>query len=104
MIKWTDFAKRRKLNLEDFITNYTYEQYQRWCEYRSVIPVSQGDFTFGSIKSSKEPPIENPAVVYTNKQLNKMKKAELVSLAGELDIDLDGSETKKIIVSLIQSL
>ena len=105
MIKWTDFAKRRKLNLEHFIeNNYTYEQYQRWCKYRSVIPVAQSDFTKGPIQTPETVVVEETPTVYTSKELNKMKKAQLVSLATELQIELTGSETKKVIVSLIQSL
>ncbi len=105
MVKWNDFARRRKLKLEDFISAYTYDQYTQWCEYRKVIPVPQADF---GIQPEVSPVVQDeivePIKKYTSKELNKKKKADLVSLAENLNIELDGSETKRILISKILSV
>ena len=103
MVKWNDFAKRRKLKLEDFVSSYTYEQYTQWCEYRKVEPVAKEDFGLLSpVAEPQETPIKT--VNYTSKELNKKKKAALVSLAESLGVELDGSETKRTLVSKILKL
>ena len=96
-VQWNDFARRRNLQLEKFIETMTYNQYKRWCEYRSVIPVDEALY-------SVEAQVEETPKQYTRKELTKMLKADVTSVATDLKIDLDGTETKKKIISLILSL
>jgi len=103
-VQWNDFARRRNLELEKFIETMSYTQYKRWCEYRSVIPVDEGSYSI--VVQVEEPSIEieEPRKEYTRKELTKLLKADVMSLATDLDIELDGTETKKKIVSLILGL
>ena len=105
-VQWNDFAKRRNLQLKKFIESMPYKEYKRWCEYRSVVPVPE---THYSIEKQTETLAETTSETesvphYTRKELTKMLKADVSALASELNIELDGTETKKKIVSLILSL
>jgi len=97
-IEWKDFAKRRKLNLIDFINSMGYKEYSRWCSYRSVTPVDEELYVESHISS------EAATQTYTKKELNKLLKAKVTNIAKDLNIDLSGGETKKELVSLILAM
>lgn len=105
-VQWNDFARRRNLQLEKFIETMSYNQYKRWCEYRSVVPVDEASYIVNT-QVKDAPPVEiveEPRKEYTRKELTKMLKADVTSVATDLKIDLDGTETKKKIISLILGL
>lgn len=104
-VQWNDFARRRNLELEKFIETMTYNQYKRWCEYRSVIPVDEASYSkVVQIEEVSPVTVEESRKEYTRKELTKMLKADVTSIATDLKIDLDGTETKKKIISLILGL
>mgnify|MGYP006226508763 CR=1 FL=1 len=92
-IKWEHFAKRRNLNLEQFKDHLSYDQFVKWCKQRNVEPVSQPEF---SKKTQKEQIVE-----HTESTLKRHRKDKLIQIANDLDLDLDGKETKKDLVKLI---
>jgi len=100
MIEWNDFAKRRKLNLEDF-KEWSYEDYTQWCVSRYVTPVSEESFS--AVKTIVEPIVETASVPITidEKRLKKMKKSAIIELCEVRGIDLDGHETKANLISMI---
>ena len=99
-VQWNDFARRRNLKLENFVNSMSYIEYTRWCEYRSVIPVPETQYKIQIIS----PSIPVKEKFYTQKELTKMLKTDLIDYALELGISLDGSETKKQITDLILDL
>ena len=108
-VQWNDFAKRRNLQLENFIESMTYQEYKRWCDHRSVIPVEETFYVVEIENHVVVPVLEEsiesePSPVLTRKELTKMLKSNLATIASELNIDLDGTETKKKIISLILDL
>tara|TARA_B100000989_G_C19215006_1_gene333458 strand:+ start:119 stop:421 length:303 start_codon:yes stop_codon:yes gene_type:complete len=92
-IKWEHFAKRRNLNLEQFKDHLSYDQFVKWCRQRNVEPVSELEF---SKKTQKDQIVE-----HTESTLKKYRKDKLLQMAADLDIDLQGKETKKDLVKLI---
>lgn len=98
-IEWIDFAQRRKLNLVNFIESMTYTEYSQWCTYRSVIPVDESLYT-----TEKTVPLSKQTKKWTKKELNKLLKADVTKVALDLPIELEGSETKKELISLILEL
>ena len=110
-VKWDIFAKRRNLDLEYFIDNMKYEEYKRWCEYRSVIPVKESEYfvfkhpvvetTSNETEIRVAPEKEVPKFNMTRKSLNKMKKQQLVNLVKDHSLKTNGSETKRQLISLL---
>lgn len=98
-VQWNDFARRRNLKLENFVNSMSYVEYTRWCEYRSVVPVDEPQY---KVQEPEPEILEEKS--YTQKELSKMLKADLVDHALGLELSLDGSETKKQIISLILDL
>ena len=109
-VKWDIFAKRRNLDLEYFIDNMKYDEYKRWCEYRSVIPVKKNEYFVSkpvveTVSHEAEPSVtpeqETPKFNMTKRALTKMKKQQLVDLVNEYSLHTNGSETKRQLVSLL---
>ena len=99
------FMKRRNLGWASF-QGLEYDRYVQWCMVRKIIPVEKDEFL--SHKNSlpaKEQVTEKtlpPNPKHSDpKSLGRKKKADLVSLASVYGIELNGSETKKQLVSLI---
>ena len=107
MIEWSDFAKRRKLDLNMF-GSVTYEEYSEWCLSRSVTPASQESFDNANpampvvsekkIVSAELPQNEDSL---SAKELRKMRKSDLVDYCARNSIQVKGSETKQQLVKLI---
>ena len=99
------FMKRRNLGWASF-QNLEYDRYVTWCHVRKIIPVNEQEFLANKTPTQKEEPVEvkelPPNPRHSDpKLLNRRKKAELVELATVYGIELDGTETKKQLVSLI---
>ena len=103
-VKWEQFAKRRKINLEMF-KNMSYEDYCAWCTYRKVEPVPEE--SYGHVRNfitavdeceSAETVVEHE---FNEKQLKKLKKLALEKICDDHDADYGPKDTKK---SLIQKL
>ena len=95
------FMKRRNLGWSSF-SNLEYDRYEKWCHVRGIIPVSEEEFITNTqeVTVVKEVSQPNPEHL-DSKLLNKKKKANLVELAQNYGVELDGSETKKQIIPLI---
>ena len=105
-VKWQDFAKRRKIKIENF-HHMDYDEYSRWCAARSVEPVTRD--TFPQVTQplvEAEIPLEENTPTATRKTmtlkgLSKMKKTDIQSLCDESNVVYTFQTTKK---QLIQKL
>ena len=103
------FMKKRNIGWVAF-QGLEYDRYVKWCHVRRIIPVDEEEFLANKTTRVKEAPKETPKKLPSNprhsdsKSLNRKKKADLVGLAEVYGIHLEGSETKKQIVSLIVNL
>jgi len=122
-VKWKEFAKRRRVTLDNF-KHMDYEEYSKWCAARRVEPVLLELFP----KAEKVKKIENieevilqveniepetiteieleeiSEPIYTQKGLSKMKKSEVQYLCDQLGVEYTGSHTKRQLVQKILSL
>ena len=99
------FMKRRNIGWASF-SGLEYERYVKWCHIRKIIPVGEQEFLANKSQEQKEETVEveelPPNPQHSDpKLLNRKKKADLVELANVYGIELDGTETKKRLVSLI---
>ena len=78
-VKWNDFAKRRKIDLEMF-QNMTYEEYAQWCSIRSVEPVPKDSYLGVQnmlLKTYQDVEVYSlPEQEYSEKELKKLKKQD----------------------------
>ena len=115
-IKWTDFAKRRKVKLDNF-KHMSYEIYQEWCSVRGVEPAPRDQFPVESVQEKVPVKIndkkadvseieleKSPIHEYSPQSLPKMKKSEVQSLCNQLAIEYTPSHTKRQLVHKILSL
>tara|TARA_R110002153_G_scaffold273689_1_gene445268 strand:+ start:31 stop:405 length:375 start_codon:yes stop_codon:yes gene_type:complete len=118
-VKWQDFAKRRKLAIEDF-AHMDYSAYAIWCSARRVEPIAQDLFP----AKQKETPvlaiveqeiakdksetdneiISIPVKVFSFKSLSKMKKSQVQSICDDNSIDYTAASTKRQLVQKILEL
>tara|TARA_B100000676_G_C18001447_1_gene801138 strand:+ start:228 stop:572 length:345 start_codon:yes stop_codon:yes gene_type:complete len=112
MVKWEQFAKRRRINIEMFAA-MSYQDYCGWCNFRKVEPVSQESFEgvkriIVPQEDKIETPVEEVVTVTTHefdeKQLKKLKKDALVSLCQEFNVGLNNSSTKRELISGLLAL
>ena len=111
-ISWKDFAQRRKVDLEMF-RSMVYSDYVQWCEFRKVEPVSKESFD-GVKNLLVNQPVEKPIPAtevttvathhFNEKQLKKLRKPALITLCLEQQCQLEGTETKSNLVSLLLNL
>ena len=99
------FMKRRNIGWSSF-SGLDYDRYVKWCHVRKIIPVEKEEFLANKSPKQEAKTVEAkelpPNPRHSDpKLLNRRKKAELVELATVYGIELDGSETKKQLVSLI---
>lgn len=100
-VKWEQFAKRRKINLEMF-KNMDYSDYCDWCNNRKVEPISKESYE--STKIMLAPAVELPPVAivkvqeFDEKQLRKLKKTTLEKLCSDRDLEYSVKDTKKKLV------
>ena len=99
------FMKKRNIGWVAF-QNLEYDRYVTWCHVRKIIPVGEQEFLANKTPKQEVQTVEvkelPPNPRHSDpKLLNRRKKAELVELATVYGIELDGSETKKKLVSLI---
>lgn len=102
MVAWKYFSKRRNITLQS-LSDLSYKEYHAWCTVRGVLPLSKTEwpYTDGHITEEvQEPDLPN----WTYKSLNKKKKSVLSNLAKKHHVNLDGTETKKIIINLLLGL
>lgn len=105
-VKWEQFAKRRKINLEMF-KNMSYMDYCSWCENRKVEPALKELYESARIMVVPaedlivEKPIESNLQELDEKQLKKLKKTMLEKLCSDLGLEYSVKDTKK---KLIQKL
>lgn len=99
------FMKRRNLGWASF-QGLEYDRYVKWCAVRKIIPVDKDEFISHKQDIKKEEPVIDktlpPNPKHSDaKSLGRKKKADLVDLASVYGIELNGTETKKQLVSLI---
>ena len=99
------FMKRRNVGWASF-SGLDYDRYVKWCHARKIIPVEKEEFLANKLPQQNEKKVEENALPSNPqhsdpKLLNRKKKADLVELANVYGIELDGTETKKQLVSLI---
>jgi len=110
-VEWEDFAKRRRLKLSNFRRTLSYDEYVAWCDRRAVIPVDASVYTDTDstkqetpLKNDHTPEIEKKPVVYVKKELNKLRKANLLNLATEHGLEVEKSMTKRQLVTLLLNM
>ena len=99
------FMKKRNIGWVAF-QNLEYDRYVTWCHVRKIIPVDEQEFLANKSPIQTEEIVEEKELSSNPqhsdpKLLNRKKKAALVELANVYGIELDGTETKKQLVSLI---
>jgi len=110
-VEWEDFAKRRRLKLSNFRRTLSYDEYVNWCDRRAVIPVDASVYIDTDstkqetpLKNDHTPEIEKKPVVYVKKELNKLRKANLLNLATEHGLEVEKSMTKRQLVTLLLNM
>jgi len=117
MIKWEQFAKRRKLKLQMF-ASMEYAEYKSWCATRKVEPVSELKFADSKptiVTKSKasitdivteEKTLVQKAVTlhYLLADLKKLRKSQLVAICKKDKLDFDSGMTKKELIDFLLSL
>ena len=99
-VLWSDFAKRRNIDIKTFQNHVSYEQYTRWCDQRNVEPVTQEVFET-PLEIEQPEVIEEELVVPDMSKLNKLKKAQITDLLDSYSVEYVSSDTKR---QLIQKL
>jgi len=117
MIKWEQFAKRRKLKLQMFVS-MEYTEYKSWCAARKVEPVDELKFTDSkpTIVTKPEASItdivakekilvqKEVALHYSLADLKKLRKSQLVGICKKDKLDFDSGMTKKELIDFLLSL
>ena len=114
-VKWEQFAKRRKINLEMF-SRLDYDAYKSWCQFRKVEPVSEEIF----LDAKNEPapletkPINDKTSLDNQKEatpfeldiekLNKMRKNQLLAYCKKNNVTVSNKSTKKQLINKLISL
>ena len=100
-VLWSDFAKRRNIDIKTCQNHVSYEQYVKWCDQRNVEPVTKAAF---ETLPTPEPVQKEPEqTVPSLSKLNKLKKAELTAVLETYSIEYDGSETKRQLLQKIKN-
>ena len=123
-VKWQDFAKRRKLVIEDF-AHMSYSEYTVWCSVRRVEPVPQALFPVSKEENPKpiiivqvmpEAQVEAQVIEeieevvtlesqeFSFKSLFKMRKSLVQGICDDNLIDYSVTSTKKQLVQKILEL
>jgi hypothetical protein len=113
MVKWEQFAQRRKINLEMFRT-MSYNDYVGWCTFRKVEPVSKD--TYESVRNFVAKPaakveteLSADAITVSThefdaRQLKKMRKDGLAKLCEEFQVKFESTDTKRQLISKLLAL
>ena len=103
-VDWDQFAQRRKINL-DMFKSLTYEEYKLWCNQRGVEGVSKESYeAVKSFVEIEETPVETTKLHFDEGQLKKKRKSALESLCLENNVDVESSDTKKILIQKLLEL
>lgn len=100
-VKWEDFARRRKLDLQIFVENMKYEKYVQWCKQRSVVPIDKTEYkVLDTPVATPEPVIKPPEPDW--KKLSKSVKADIQKLCTDMEIEFTSSDTKKMLIQKLK--
>lgn len=105
-VLWSDFAKRRNIDLKTFQTHVSYNQYVRWCHQRNVEPVTEEEFGFTPTVDTKEEVEEQTESVETIPQidkLKKLKKSEITDFMTSHSVEYDLTDTKRQLIQKIRN-
>lgn len=98
-ISWKSFAQRRGITIDNF-ENMEYSDYASYCETRNVIPLPKEEFP----KQDSKPKItKNPDVHLDIKSIKKFRKSRIEQICIENGVDLDGTETKSIMIDKLRA-
>ena len=117
MIPWNAFAKRRNIEISQ-LSHETYEQYTAWCKSCRVEPVKEDIWLIKSnvaaltnwaeteITRAQTHPEENSPLVWVNptfteKQLKKKRKADLLDICEMHNVVVGSNDTKAVLIKLI---
>ena len=96
-VLWSDFAKRRNINIKTFQNHVSYEQYVKWCDQRNVEPVTQEVFET-PIDIEEPDTIEEEQPLPDINKISKLKKSRLIELLDSYSVDYVSSDTKRQLI------
>lgn len=106
-VEWKDFAKRRRIAIDSFANRMTYEEYMRWCEIRSVIPLPRSKYVQKDVDKDI-PRNDNIPMRKTRppepewSKFAKLKKQEIINFCEACDVEYKPSDTKKVLVGKLK--
>ena len=100
-VKWEDFARRRKLDLQIFVENMKYEKYVQWCKQRSVVPIDKLEYKVPDKPVVTPDPVETPSEPDW-KKIKKSVKADIQKLCTEMEVEFTSSDTKKTLIEKLK--